>query len=278
MVAQTRHGANPQSAQEHRRLAFKDKLISKGQSTDALLKKLRTVHEQLAQLDQEIVELKSLDNVQKELLNTSIMLHRDRGVKAYAACCLADILRLCAPKAPYTPPQLRDIFEFFAQQLLKGLEGTDAAYYGQYYFLLESLSTVKSVVLVCDLQDDELFSKFFTAFFTIVRRSLAKKVELFMADILIALIDESHSVPEKVLETLQAQFMDESSVSFSRFPTSHRRSQPVQYIPLFRFYFSWRTNALLPLRSCCHLTISTTTIADGPARIPAGRSSMHCHS
>lgn len=58
-----------------------------------------------------------------------------RGVKAYAACCLADILRVCAPDAPYTAEQLRvssdfsvavandqDIFQFFAVQLTNNLK------------------------------------------------------------------------------------------------------------------------------------------------------------
>lgn len=30
-----------------------------------------------------------------------------RGVKAYTACCLADLLRLYAPDAPYSDVQLR---------------------------------------------------------------------------------------------------------------------------------------------------------------------------
>ncbi|EMD34698.1 hypothetical protein CERSUDRAFT_116889 [Gelatoporia subvermispora B] len=163
-------------------------------------------------MDQEHVDVGSLSAVRKELINTSILLHKDRGVKAYTACCLADLLRLYAPDAPYTHNELRDIFQFFFRQLSTGLKGPDSPYYNEYFHLLESLSTVKSVVLVCDLPNaEELMVEIFRDFFGLVRRDLAKKIELFMADILIALIDECQSLPSEVLEILMAQFMDKNA-------------------------------------------------------------------
>ncbi|KAF8624977.1 hypothetical protein AX15_005612 [Amanita polypyramis BW_CC] len=210
MVAQTRHsGRSPAK----KKLAFADKLHTKGIATDALLKKLKTLHSQLTALEQEHVDVASLSNIRKELVNTSVLLHRDRGVKAYAACCLADILRLYAPDAPYTQAELRDIFQFFFRQLTAGLTGTDSPYYDQYFLLLESLSTVKSVVLVCDLPSaEELLADIFRDFFVLVRRDLSnKKVELFIADILVALIDECQSLPSGVLEVIMSQFMDKNA-------------------------------------------------------------------
>lgn len=44
------------------------------------------------------------------LLNFSSFILRvlqSPGVKAYAACCIADILRYYAPNAPYDPPRLK---------------------------------------------------------------------------------------------------------------------------------------------------------------------------
>jgi sister-chromatid-cohesion protein PDS5 len=208
MVSNTRGGA--QSAQK---LKFNEKLVGKGLSTDALLKKLKALHTELAEMDQELVDVNSLGHVRKELISTSILLHKDRGVKAYSACCLADILRLYAPDAPYTQTELRDIFQFFFRQLTNGLKGADASYYNEYFHLLESLSTVKSVVLVCDLPTaDELMADIFRDFFGLVRRDLAKKIEIFMADILEALIDECQSLPSEVLEVIMAQFLDKNAV------------------------------------------------------------------
>lgn len=209
MAPQTRHSAQDPLKQK---LKFHERLL-KSSATDALLKKLKSLHTELASLDQEVVDVSSLGTVRKELINTSILLHKDRGVKAYAACCLADILRLYAPDAPYTQSELRDIFQFFFRQLSTGLKGTDSAYYNEYFHLLESLSTVKSVVLVCDLPTaEELMVEIFRDFFSIIKRDLAKKIEMFMVDILVALIDECQVLPTEVLETILSQFMDKNTV------------------------------------------------------------------
>jgi sister-chromatid-cohesion protein PDS5 len=213
MVAQTRHGGGNPSATK-KRLAFHEKLSGKAITTDALLKKLKTLHQQLAMLEQEHVDVNSLSTVRTELIHTSLLLHKDRGVKAYTACCLADILRLYAPEAPYTQHELRDIFQFFFRQLSAGFKGQDEPYYTEYFHLIESLSTVKSVVLVCDLPSaDELLVEIFRDLFTIVKRDFTRKVELYMADILIALIDECNSLPSDVLEVIMAQFIDKNVVS-----------------------------------------------------------------
>ncbi|KAF4563796.1 hypothetical protein EYR36_003038 [Pleurotus pulmonarius] len=195
-----------------KKLAFKEKLVTKGQSTDAILRKLKTLHLELAAMEQEQVDVRSLGTVQKDLINISLLMHKDKGVKAYTACCLADILRLCAPNAPYTDAELRDIFQFFFKQLSSGLKGPDSAYYNEYYHLVESLSTVKTVVLAGDLPDsEELMVEIFRAVFALVRRDLPKKVELYLVDILVALVDECPALPSEVLETIMSQFMDQNA-------------------------------------------------------------------
>jgi sister-chromatid-cohesion protein PDS5 len=73
-----------------------------------------------------------------------------------------------APDAPYTRGELRDIFQFF-RQLTNGFKASNSLYYTEYFHLLESLSTVNSVVLVCDLPNaDELMIKIFRDFFQLV--------------------------------------------------------------------------------------------------------------
>ncbi|KAH9932198.1 armadillo-type protein [Fomitopsis serialis] len=204
MVAQTRGQISP------RKLKFQQKLGGRGQTTDALQKKLKTLHGELRDMDQEQVDVNSLSGVRKELIEDTVLMHKDTGVKAYAACCIADLLRLYAPDAPYTQRELERIFSFFFQQLALYLKGGDSPYYEEYFDLLESLSTVKSVVLVCDLPDaDRLMNEAFRKLFTIVCHNPPKKIELFVADILIALIDECQSLPNGVLECLLSKFMVE---------------------------------------------------------------------
>lgn len=206
----------PPAVNSKQRLQFSEKLVGKGLSTDALLKKLKALHTELSRMDQDEVETRSLAAVRKELIAPSIVLHKDKGVKAFAAACLADILKLYAPDAPYTQDELKDIFQFFFRQLANGLKGPTAPYFDQYFYLLDSLAKCKSVVLVCDLPNaDELVDEVFRDFFTIVKHNHAKNIELAMVDILCALIDESQSVPTDVLDTIMAQFKEKNAVSRS---------------------------------------------------------------
>lgn len=229
-------------------------LLPKGQTqtTDALLKKLQALHAYLNSWVQhedeeafaEKHDLKSqkspINIARRHLVDNSILLHKNQGVKAYAACCISDVLRLYAPDAPYREDELRDIFQFFVKQLSIGLRGTSSEstpYFDQYYHLLESLSTVKSVVLICDLPNsEELTTEFFREFFLLAaggkhgqfqggvvrarvlgeaRLTLLFKVQTnrklihYMGDILVAIIDESTSIPGEVTELILAQFMQQ---------------------------------------------------------------------
>lgn len=67
----------------------------------------QALHRELAALDQDTVDTSSLDAVKKELISPGLLLGKDRGVQAHVACCLADLLRLYAPDAPYTPSELK---------------------------------------------------------------------------------------------------------------------------------------------------------------------------
>lgn len=132
-------------------------------------------------------------------------LTRSRGVKAYAACCLAELLRLYAPDAPYTADELRDIFQFFIAQITDGLKVpsstarppptkrgndsqsqstqtqlsqaqtqgsrvTDVPFYPEYCHLIESLASIKSVVIIVDLPSaDDLITRYFMGFCEIAR-------------------------------------------------------------------------------------------------------------
>lgn len=58
-------------------------------------------------MEQEENERDSFTKVAKDLASPNLLAHKDKSVKAWAACCLVDILRLCAPDAPYTGQQLK---------------------------------------------------------------------------------------------------------------------------------------------------------------------------
>jgi sister-chromatid-cohesion protein PDS5 len=208
-------GAGPTAASK---LKFKEKLNG---SNDVLQKKLKTLYEELAMLEQGSVDTASLNAVRKELITAHLILHKDKGVKAHVACCLAEILRLYAPDAPYTAPELRDMFQFFFRQLGQNFK-TGSPYYHQYFLLIESLSTVKSIVLVCDLPNsDELISILFREFFALIRPDdLGKNVEIYMSDMLVAVIDEAQTIPNDTVKNILAQFLPDAPEPAQRLASS----------------------------------------------------------
>ncbi len=176
-------------------------------AVNELLRRLKALHSELVTIDQDEVVRESLTSVSQELVARNLLLHKDRGVKAYSACCMAEILRLHAPDAPYTVSQLREIFEFFVAQL-QGLENRDSTYFEQYFGLLESLATVKSIILVSDLPNcEDLISQIFRMFFDIIKPESPKNVEFFMCEILVQLVDEATTIPTEVLDYILAQFL-----------------------------------------------------------------------
>lgn len=72
-----------------------------------LLLRLTALSKEMRVMEQEENERDSFTKVAKELASPNLLAHKDKGVRAWTACCLVDILRLCAPDAPYTGAQLR---------------------------------------------------------------------------------------------------------------------------------------------------------------------------
>ena len=104
--------AEPPAAEEGSlvRLRFSEPLSwrpGKPIPTEELIRRLRALNQELSDLEQETFDTESLTKVAKELASHNILNHKDKGVKAFAAVCLVDILCLCAPNAPFTQTQLK---------------------------------------------------------------------------------------------------------------------------------------------------------------------------
>ncbi|GEM10842.1 cohesin-associated protein Pds5 [Rhodotorula toruloides] len=185
------------------------------QSTTDLAKRLKAIHEQLSNFDQDDVDTNSLDKVARQLIDPKLLLHKDKGVKAYVGACLVDVLRLYAPEAPYTPAELTDIFDFLVRQL-KHVGSPSDPHQAEYFYIVDSLASVKSIVLVCDLDAaDDLMERVFRMAFDTVSSNSPKNVELALLDILLALLEEVSTVPSSVLDVLTAQFLPRASKSRS---------------------------------------------------------------
>lgn len=118
--------------------------------TSDLLKRLKALHTELKVMEQENTDIATLSAVSQELISASLLNHKDKGVKSLVACCLADLLRLYAPDAPFTSAQQNQVFEFLLEQLHL-IADIDGPYFAYSYYLLEMLANVKSLILVIDL-------------------------------------------------------------------------------------------------------------------------------
>ncbi|KAG0379601.1 hypothetical protein BGX24_012558 [Mortierella sp. AD032] len=185
-------------------LQFRQKLSG---DTPDLLKKLKDLQTELKELEQETVDTKSLSSVTKQLIDSSIVNHKDKGVRIYAACCIADMLRLYAPDAPYNNTQLKTIFGLFVSEL-RHIANASSAHFSMYYYLLESLSVVKSIVLITDLKNaDELMTNLFRNIFDDISPQQAKNVQICMSELLQHIIDESDQLPQEIVDIILAQFL-----------------------------------------------------------------------
>ncbi|KAI0180021.1 armadillo-type protein [Hypoxylon sp. FL1284] len=185
-------------------------------ATGELLRRLEKLSKELVDMDQETVDKESLNHVAKELASPNLLSHREAGVKAFVAACVVDILKLCAPEAPFTPKQLKEIFSLFAKTILPALWDPTNAYNTQHKYVLTSLAEVKSILLINDVTNaEELLLHLFSSFFDGISGSskaasgeqVAKDVEFHMTDILVTLVEESPSLPPAVLDVIMAQFL-----------------------------------------------------------------------
>ncbi|KAL2000637.1 hypothetical protein VTN02DRAFT_2838 [Thermoascus thermophilus] len=181
-----------------------------------LLPRLQTLAQELRKLEQEETDKDSLKKVSQELASGHLLAHKDRGVRAWTACCVVDVLRLCAPDAPFTGNQLKDIFTSIVSSIIPALADPSNAYNAQHIYVLNSLAEVKSIVLLTDLDSPEtLLLPLFTSCFDIVSGSskastgeeVAKNVEFDMTRLLVTVIDESPTLAPEIVDIIVAQFL-----------------------------------------------------------------------
>lgn len=160
-------------------------------------------------MDQEKIDLNSLKTVKQQLSNKKLLKNSNPGVQAFVSACLADVLRVYAPDAPFNAQTLADIFRCFISQI-KRLDDVENAYYPQRLHLLQRLAEVRSIVLLTDLPDSEkLISGLFDACYSV---EVPQRTETMLSEILSDVIAEADVVPTSVLESILQRFVDDSKV------------------------------------------------------------------
>ena len=138
-----------------------------------------------------------------QLADEFFLNHGSRDVQLLVACCIADILRIFAPEAPYKEPaQIKTIFMFLIRQL-GGLKDPKDPAFKRYFYLLENLAYVKSFNMCFDLEEcTDISVALFGMMLKIVNDEHSGKVKNFMLDVLCPLITEADNVPNELLDTI----------------------------------------------------------------------------
>ncbi|OLN81675.1 Sister chromatid cohesion protein pds5 [Colletotrichum chlorophyti] len=184
--------------------------------TTELLNRLQALSEELSGLDQDAVDVESLNDVAHALGQRNLLAHKDKGVRAYTAVCIADILRLCAPDAPFTADQTKMFFNLVVTHIFPSLSDQSHPYHSQHKYVLTALTEVKSILLINDVDGaDDMLLRLFSVFFDAVsgtstsgpEEGVSKEVGNTMTEMLIALVDEATGMNPRVIEVIMAQFL-----------------------------------------------------------------------
>lgn len=102
-----------QSAESHYNipgLDFRDTLTWKaGKAIPVadLLARLNKLGALLRQYDEDQVNQQAFQSLAKDLSHVQILGHKDKGVRALSMVCISDLLKLCAPNAPFVANALK---------------------------------------------------------------------------------------------------------------------------------------------------------------------------
>lgn len=146
------------------------KPITEDLGTDELIRRLKALTTQLQTMGQEEGTDQAYVPLALHLADEYFLQHSSRDVQLLVACCIADVLRVYAPEAPYKDvEQVKGIFNFIIRQL-SGLRDPKDTAFKRYFYLLENLAFVKSFNMCFDIEDSQaIFCNLFSLMFRIVK-------------------------------------------------------------------------------------------------------------
>jgi sister chromatid cohesion protein PDS5 len=75
-----------------------------------LLSRLESLSNQLKAYDEDQVDSQKFAPLAQDLAHANLLGHKDKGVRAQAVSCVVDVLKICAPEAPFGDAQLKVSF------------------------------------------------------------------------------------------------------------------------------------------------------------------------
>eukprot|EP00051_Salpingoeca_urceolata_P020675 m.313233 g.313233 ORF g.313233 m.313233 type:complete len:1382 (-) comp19662_c2_seq10:225-4370(-) len=164
---------------------------------DDLVRRLKALHEHLSNREQS--EIRGLEEYTAALVQPTLLRNTSTDVRLHVSCCLAQVLRVYAPEAPYSEEELRGVLRLLIRQL-EGLAKLNSATFRQHYDLLEQLSTIQVFILCVELGATDLIQALFKLFFQIVSPEHSYKVTAGMQEVMRSVLAEIDHVSVELFD------------------------------------------------------------------------------
>ncbi|KAL4565214.1 hypothetical protein LXL04_029300 [Taraxacum kok-saghyz] len=186
-------------------------LLHPPDSVDDLLPVLDKVEKLLSKVDQSPKKsmLDALKPSMRALIHDSLSSHSDVDVKVAVASCISEITRITAPDAPYNDDQMRDVFQLIVSSF-EGLADQSSRSYNKRASILETVSKVRSCVIMLDLECEGLIVEMFEYFLRSVRDYHLESIYLSMENIMVLVLEESEEISVDLLKPILASVKKDS--------------------------------------------------------------------
>ncbi|MFS7912777.1 putative sister chromatid cohesion protein Pds5 [Helianthus anomalus] len=138
----------------------------------------------------------------KALVAGSLLKHPSMDVKVSVASCLCEIMRITAPEAPYSDEELKistgcfPVCCFF----FRNLSDKSSRFYDKRVSILDSISKVRSCIIMLDLECYDLIVKMFEHFLNAVRDHHHGMAFSLIVNIMDLVLEESEDISPHMLK------------------------------------------------------------------------------
>ncbi|KAI3761482.1 hypothetical protein L1987_51899 [Smallanthus sonchifolius] len=146
------------------------------------------------------------------LIADGLLKHSEIDVRVSVASCLCEVARITAPKPPYKDEIMKEIFQLnmLAFGQLSNVKGQS---YHKAIHILESVATVKSCLLMLDLECDALILEMFEHFLSEIRANHPHTIFSDMEAIMTNTIEESDEIANELLSLLISHVKNENQIA-----------------------------------------------------------------
>ncbi|KAJ3679543.1 hypothetical protein LUZ60_017554 [Juncus effusus] len=180
-----------------------EKLVSPPASADEILPLLDQLESYLIRVDQSPSQsmLTALQPAMSALVMKELLGHSDSDVRVAVASCVSEVTRITAPDAPYSDDSMKEIFKSIVESFEK-LDDFASRSFQKRVSILETVSKVRSCVVMLDLECDDLILEMFRHFLKAISLKHQEHIFNSMETIMTLVIEESEEISSDLASIL----------------------------------------------------------------------------